>query len=282
MCLTWAVPPAARVLIVCATTALVALTGAGCNSPAAQVRSTLSGAPSTSSTTPSGTPTAESSSASSASSTSSSGESSGSGSSSASRPTAVEVYVAAQAAARKAKTVRMAGTSTSAGVTTKLDIMGRLDGSNARGTSTTRGETYELRRVAGRTYLRQDAASLRRRLGAARARQLSGKWLVIDAAAARALAPALTPQTTLNEVFGLRLATKDQESLELVDTTEAGRPAYRLQMDDLPDSYFTISADGSYRLLRVKMSGVNPISVTFSAWDKVATTQAPPRKMIAR
>lgn len=181
------------------------------------------------------------------------------------KPSTKELIDKVKSALSTAKSMRISGTVPYQGKAMKMDMAGTMDGSNQRFLVTMPEMSVELLTVGGKTYARIDASG---------SGKPTGKWL----AASPEMLTGLD-KMNLNAVVRpfldeVNVGFLDEVNTQMTDTTEAGRPAWKVtQKVGGKGEALIVSADGKYELMRI--SDNSGSSLAFTEWNAVKPFAAP-------
>ena len=199
------------------------------------------------------------------------------------KPAADVLYKKARASALAAKSVHFKGDMTTDGQHMVLDLAGTKSGDVNGSIGMASDGTFELRRVAGTTYLRSTQEYWKKNAGAEAARMIGTKYIKLPADSAK----------DMNDlsVTGLLKSMFEDESMptfaKLTTKVEAGtvngQDAWVLS-DRVggEDAKLYVSADGAYHVLRIAMpKGKDKGTMDFTEWDAVKPITVPRASQIA-
>lgn len=197
------------------------------------------------------------------------------------RPGSAELFAKAKANALAAKSARVSGSLTSKGKAMTLEIAGLLNGSNQRFQMTQAGlGSFELRTVAGKYYLKGDAAFWSTNANKAAARKAAGKYVAVPVAQAKQLGDITIGRLLSSTFDGKEFGTLQGLATEVTDVTVDGQPAYALSDKAGNGAQLVISADGRARILRLVGPTSEPGTLRFSEWNAVPPLAAPTGQVI--
>lgn len=184
------------------------------------------------------------------------------------KKSATEIVTAAQAAAKAATAVHVAGNAGG----TVLDVRVGTDAAHA--TITTDGQTVELLRLGTDHYLKGDAAYWAKEGGAAAAAKLAGKWVKIGSQLAQQYEQFLTVETFFADLgTGDPMVKGDQATVDGVQAITV--------KDTKDDSLLYVSMVAKPLPLKATSPASDGGSVTFTDWNvPITDLVAPPADQV--
>lgn len=199
-------------------------------------------------------------------------------------PSVATLFAQAKQAALRADSARVTGDLVSNGTTMRIDLAGRIDGSNQRFiVDQGRKGKLELLTVARNYYVKADKTFWTANGGSQVAATMGDKYAQMPAASMKQLGDA-TIGAILEQAFrDTSLTPLEQLNIRVASTTHRGKPAYLLtQRIGSDGAALVVSADGQSRLLQVTGAAAQPGTLTFSDWDSVKAFTAPPKARVVK
>jgi hypothetical protein len=188
-------------------------------------------------------------------------------------PTAATVYQLMRSSGAAATSVHVKGDYTDKGQPLQLDAAGDRAGTTMRLLVDFGSGPIEILMVNDDFYLKA-GTTFWTRLGSAEvARVAAGKYVKVPPGSAAGMGD-FRVGALLDQVFAEDLSGADKLNATVQRTQVDGVPAYLLTTKVGGDAKIYVSADGQARLLRTE--GAKTGTLTFTQWNSVAPTTAPP------
>jgi len=199
----------------------------------------------------------------------------GGGGSSSTTKTAADVVPAMQKAVKDAHSVHMVGSVSSGSqkIAINLSFSGQSDLSGTIGVN---GAHFTVLSLAGKTYIKLDAAFLRfAKAPASACKVICGKYVALPASSASQITGQLSMRGISQQMFDKIPASVKSSKVKFVPATFQGQPVLRGHGDG-----YTLDVKRTNPPYPVAILGPNQQSIVFSNWNSVTMPSPPPANEI--